>query len=104
MNNYVLGPPTQSSLAQTGDGLVTRKRREKADPTINGQLATPMPGTIVAVSVEVGDEVKKGQTLLLISAMKMETEIKAPITCTIERMLVEKGDSAEAGDLLAVIV
>ena len=36
--------------------------------------------------------------------MKMETEIKAPITCTIERMLVEKGDSAEADDLLAVIV
>ena len=50
MNNYVLGPPTQSSLAQTGDGLVTRKRREKADPT------TPMPGTIVAVLVEVRDE------------------------------------------------
>ena len=63
-----------------------------------------MPGTIVAVSVEVGDEVKEGQTLLLISAMKMETEIKAPIAGTIERMLVEKGDSAEAGDLLAVIV
>ena len=63
-----------------------------------------MPGTIVAVSVEVGDEVKKGQTLLLISAMKMETEIKAPITGTIERMLVEIGDSAESGDLLAVIV
>ena len=53
--------------------------------------------------VEDGDEVKEGQTLFKLSAMKMETEIKAPISGTVTRLLVEKGDSVEADDLLAVI-
>mmetsp|Transcript_36789 Transcript_36789/g.64474 ORF Transcript_36789/g.64474 Transcript_36789/m.64474 type:complete len:251 (-) Transcript_36789:76-828(-) len=88
----------------SGDGSSgPAKRREKKDPTGKGSIGTPMPGQIVAVNVEDGDEVKEGQTLFKLSAMKMETEIKAPFSGTITRLLAKQGDSVEADDLLAEI-
>jgi len=79
------------------------KRREKKDPTNKGSIGTSMPGQIVAVNVEEYDEVKEGQTLFKLSAMKMETEIKAPMSGTITRLLAVQGDSVESDDLLAEI-
>ena len=102
-NWFIRTPDTVTTLESNTGGGKSVKRREKKDPTNKGSLGTPMPGQIVAVNVEDGDEVKEGQTLFKLSAMKMETEIKAPISGTVNRLLVENGDSVEADDLLAEI-
>jgi glutaconyl-CoA/methylmalonyl-CoA decarboxylase subunit gamma len=66
-------------------------------------IKAPMPGTILKVNVKAGDPVKKGQTLLVLEAMKMENEIVAPSDGTIEAVLVEKGNQVGAGAVLVSI-
>lgn len=102
---FIRTPDIVTALESTSSsGGAAPKRREKKDPTEKGSLGTPMPGVIVAVTVEEGDEVEEGQTLFKLSAMKMETEIKAPIAGKVTRVTVEQNDSVEADDLLALII
>ena len=101
---FIRTPDTVTTLDSPSGGGPALKRREKKDPTTKGSIGTPMPGVIVAVNVEEGDEVKEGQTLFKLSAMKMETEIKAPVAGTVTRVLVGQSDNVEADDLLAEIV
>ena len=75
-------------------------------PTVeNGASAVqaPMPGTILDVRVKAGDRVSKGQTLMILEAMKMENEILAPHDCSIKQVHVEKGASVSAGDILVTL-
>ena len=62
-----------------------------------------MPGTILAVNVQNGAAVKKGQVLMILEAMKMENEIMAPCDGTISSVSVTKGAAVETGALLCVI-
>ena len=62
-----------------------------------------MQGTIVAVSVTIGDQVTKGQTICMLEAMKMENQIKASSDGTISDLLITPGDLVGAGDTLAII-
>ena len=102
---FIRTPDTVTPLESESSGRgATLKRREKKDPTAKGSIGTPMPGQIVGVNVQEGDEVEEGQTLFKLSAMKMETEIKAPIAGTVTRVLVAQNDSVEADDLIAEIV
>ncbi len=75
----------------------------KADPAITGQIGSTMPGMVVTVSVKVGDRIKKGQKLLTLEAMKMETTITADLDGKIRDVLVQPGRRVETGDLLVVI-
>ncbi|MBK1678081.1 3-methylcrotonyl-CoA carboxylase [Rhodospirillum rubrum] len=68
-----------------------------------GGLSAPMPGRIVAVLVAVGDGVERGQPLLVLEAMKMETTITAPAGGRISAIGVAAGDQVEEGRVLAVI-
>ena len=63
-------------------------------------IKAPMPGNILKVNVSVGDEVKKGDVLCILEAMKMENEILAPQDGTIASIHVSKGSSVNSGDLL----
>lgn len=74
-----------------------------ADTSGEAQIKSPMPGLIVAVPVEIGQEVKKGDTVVILESMKMENELKAPRDGTIERIEVGKGDSVEQNKVLVVI-
>lgn len=65
-----------------------------------GGLFTQMPGKVVKVNAKVGDEVKKGQTLLILEAMKMENEIKAGIDGVVKAIHVKAGDALENGVLM----
>jgi biotin carboxyl carrier protein len=67
------------------------------------QVKAIIPGKVVAVSVGVGDTVTAGQQLLVVEAMKMQNELRAPKDGTIERMGVAVGVTIEIGDLLVVI-
>lgn len=70
---------------------------------IDGTVAAPMPGTVIKVSVGAGDTVYKGQTILVLEAMKMENEIMAPKDGTIKEVKVSEGTSVNAGDVLIVL-
>lgn len=63
-------------------------------------VKAPMPGTILDISVNEGDIVKKGQVLCILEAMKMENEIMSPKDGKIVTINTSKGVSVESGDLL----
>ncbi|VAW79099.1 Pyruvate carboxylase subunit B, partial [hydrothermal vent metagenome] len=66
-------------------------------------VATSMPGTVIDVLVKVGDTVEAGDPVLITEAMKMETEIQAPIAGTIKTVYVAKGDSVNPDETLIEI-
>lgn len=68
-----------------------------------GSIRAAMPGTILEVRVSVGEEVSRGQALLILEAMKMENEIMAPKDGVIDEIQVGKGASVNSGDLLIVM-
>lgn len=75
-----------------------------AAPAEGGQqVRAPLPGLIVAVKVEVGQQVKAGDVLLVLEAMKMENDITSPYTGTVKQILVAKGTSVSLNDVLVVI-
>lgn len=76
------------------------KRKQASAP---GDVSTSMPGNIVDVLVKVGDTVKAGQAVLISEAMKMETEVQAPIAGSVTAVHVAKGDRVNPGDVLVEI-
>jgi len=75
-------------------------KKEVSGPQGSIKVNAPMPGTILRVNVNPGDQVKKGQVLLILEAMKMENEIVAPADGKVASVNVSKGASVNAGDLL----
>ena len=65
-----------------------------------GGLFTQMPGKVVKIMAKVGDQVSKGQTLLILEAMKMENEIKSGIDGVVKAIHVKAGDALENGVLM----
>ena len=63
-------------------------------------IISPMPGKVVKIPVQLGDEVKKGDTLIIVSAMKMESEYKAGKDGTISEIFVEEEDTIKANQAL----
>lgn len=74
--------------------------KQKIDPDNDCHIGATMPGTIVNVNCSEGDQVKKGDPLIITEAMKMETTIQAPFDGTIERIYIENGDEIDVNDLL----
>lgn len=68
-----------------------------------GAINAPLPGAILDVKVKMGDKVKKGDTLIILEAMKMENEIMAPGDGTVVEIGIQKGNSVNAGDVLIVL-
>ncbi len=75
---------------------VARAGQESA----HGELSSPMPGNVIKVKVKEGDEVKKGASLIIVEAMKMENEIRAPYDALVEKLLVTEGEVVDAGSPL----
>ena len=75
-----------------------------AAPVAGGEVVkSPMPGTILAVNVQAGAAVKRGDVLCILEAMKMENEIMAPCDGTVAQVVTSKGASVNPGDALIVI-
>jgi pyruvate carboxylase len=79
------------------------KQRAKADPAIPTQVGAPIPGLITMLSVGVGTKVVKGDKLLTLEAMKMQTTLYAPCDGTVEEVHAKIGDTVESKDLLVLI-
>ncbi len=73
-------------------------------PGDTGGVASPIAGTVLEVKVKVGEKVEKGQTLLMIEAMKMETAIAAPGSGEIKAVLVAAGDAVRENQTLVDFV
>ncbi|HEY3864352.1 MAG TPA: pyruvate carboxylase [Verrucomicrobiae bacterium] len=76
------------------------KTRPKADPADPLQVAAPIPGLITSLAVNVGAKVAKGDKLLTLEAMKMQSTIYAPGDGTVEAIHAQVGDTVESKDLL----
>lgn len=68
-----------------------------------GELMAPMPGQVRAVNVSAGDAVTKGQTLLVVEAMKMEIRIQAPMDGIVVELMVKVGQTVEREQILAKV-
>jgi pyruvate carboxylase len=76
------------------------KAHAKAEPGNPRQVGAPMPGVVVTVAVVPGEQVSKGQKLMTLEAMKMETTVYAEVSDRVAEVLVRPGAQVEAGDLL----
>ncbi|MBK9637456.1 MAG: biotin/lipoyl-binding protein [Bacteroidetes bacterium] len=65
-----------------------------------GDLKAPMPGLVVNIPVKEGDQVKKGDTLVILEAMKMENALKATVDATVKKIAVIKGKVVEKNEVL----
>lgn len=79
------------------------EKEAAVDSTGGETISSPMPGTILAVNVQVGDTVKRGDVLFILEAMKMENEIMADKDGKVTSVGVSKGASVNTGDVLATI-
>ena len=73
---------------------------EKLPPDTSKLLLCPMPGLIVKVDVEVGDEVQEGQALCTVEAMKMENILRAEKTTVVTKINASAGDSLAVDDVI----
>ena len=63
-------------------------------------LSSPMPGKVVKIPVKVGDNVTSGQTLIVVEAMKMQSEFKASADRVVKEILVKEGDTVDAHQIM----
>ena len=78
----------------------TVKARVKADPAKPGEVGAPIPGLVTALAVSVGAKVAKGDKLLTLEAMKMQTTIYASADGVVDEICVANGDAVESKDLI----
>ena len=75
-------------------------KRRDAGRDHASELAAPMPGLVRSVNVQAGESVTKGQTLLLLEAMKMEIRIHAPRDGVVKKLFVNQGQTVEREQIL----
>jgi biotin carboxyl carrier protein len=79
------------------------KNRKKDDGEDQNVIASPMPGKVVKVLVKEGDKVKAGETVVVVSAMKMESEYKVKQDRVIKKLLVKEGDTVSSDQVMVII-
>jgi len=102
-DGYVLRSADREFHASMVDRRSWRRGRGgKIEMEGRQKLVASMPGKIVRVLVELGQQVEVGQGLLVVEAMKMQNEIRSSKSGTVER-LAQQGQTVNAGDLIAVV-
>jgi pyruvate carboxylase len=96
------GQPREVSV-QDKSLKVQKVERAKADPANAGQVGAPIPGAVTSIIVETGDIVSKGDRLLVIEAMKMQTTVYASVSGKVVEKLVQVGETVDTKDLLMIL-
>jgi biotin carboxyl carrier protein len=96
-NGEARSAPVQKSEVKPA---VQAQKSDSSVPSGAETVKAPMPGTIIKVNVKTGDQVRKGQPLLILEAMKMENEICAPGDGTVASVNASQGASVNTGDVL----
>ncbi len=101
---YVSSDNARRWVTVNGQTFVLTKssgmKRKSAGHDHASELAAPMPGLVRAVNVNEGDMVIKGQTLLLLEAMKMEIRVQAPKEGVVKKLFVKQGQTVEREQIL----
>jgi biotin carboxyl carrier protein len=77
-----------------------RKPYKPTDPKI---ILSFIPGTVLEIYIEPGNEVKKGEVLMILDAMKMQNKLKSPMDGKVKSIVVKKGDKVSKGTVLVVL-
>ena len=85
----------QTEVIEAKDEIILNENEEAVESI--------MSGNIWKIEVQVGDEVKAGEVLVILESMKMEVDIEATISGTISQILFKEGDNIESGNVLVVI-
>jgi pyruvate carboxylase subunit B len=97
---------SQVEVVPSIDGQIDTKAvgqsiRPKA--TQEGDITTAMPGVVVSIKVRVGDRLNTGDTVLIVEAMKLETEVHSPISGEVKAIYVNEGDRVNPDEVLVVV-
>jgi biotin carboxyl carrier protein len=94
---HQIGLPDSTIHVEITDPLSLRRKRSEDQVGGGGVIRALMPGRIVRVMVQKGEVVRKGATILVLEAMKMENDIQAPVDGTVDAVFVEAGQTVEGG-------
>ena len=94
------GQPREVKVADKALESTARTHVVKADRDNPGHVAAPMPGKIAAISVSLGQVLNRGDKLLSIEAMKMETAVYSPRDGKVAKIYIQPGATVSSGDLL----
>ena len=94
---------TVAARVERGSPSALGHARKAAGTTGELAVTTPMPGKIVTVLAAAGDQVKKGQGLVVVEAMKMENEFTSPVRGVVRAIKVSPGDKVESNAILALV-
>jgi pyruvate carboxylase len=97
---YELNGITRETYIADKKVAVHTKARPKADLADPLQIGAPIPGLVAAIAVSVGQKVNKGDKLLMMEAMKMQTTVSAPVSGVVSELLCSLGETVESKDLL----
>jgi biotin carboxyl carrier protein len=97
INNHSLKASIRTSLEEKAYQLISQSQSSENHKTV---IKSPMPGLVLKINSSVGDKVSKGETVLILEAMKMENEIKSPVNGIIFEINVEQGTAIEKNKIL----
>jgi pyruvate carboxylase len=99
---FELNGEVRAIVVEDRDAAIEHVAREKA-PNDPGSVGSPMAGVVLEVRVKEGQNVKAGDPLAVLSAMKMESVVSSPVSGRVARILVNPSDSIGQGDLIVEI-
>ncbi|CAG8657539.1 9633_t:CDS:10 [Cetraspora pellucida] len=101
---FDLNGETRAVGIEDRSAAVEHVHRKKADTGNPGEVGAPMSGVVIEIRVHEGSEVKAGDPICVLSAMKMETIVSSPVSGKIDHIEVKESDSLSAGDLIVKII
>ena len=99
---YVVNTFARSFIAEIIDAETKYRESRKLgiDSEGDNNISSPMPGKVIKIPINVGDKVVSGQTLIVVEAMKMQSEFKATSDRTVKEILVKEGDVVNAHQIM----
>ncbi len=84
---------------------ISERDQRKSSQVLSGvqEIISPMPSRVVKILKEIGDQVAADEGIVVVEAMKMESELKSPIEGKVTDILVNEGDAVEAGNTLLIV-
>ncbi len=97
-------PPVASQMISSGMAPTPAKPAAPSTPSSGAanELTSPIAGVVHDLKVKVGDKVKENQPVVVIEAMKMNTNISSPVNGTVKEIMVKAGDPVQQGQVLII--
>lgn len=106
ITNLATAPESGASAPSTAMPSAAPAAAASPPPSVaadNGAILTPIPGQIISITVSLGEQVRTGQKLLVLEAMKLENSITATMDGTVSEILIAEGDVVNQGQPLLIL-